>query len=387
MSKLKVGLIGVGFIGPVHLEALSRIHGNEVVAIADVNQTAARAVAERSGVPDVYGDYRELLADPQIDVVHNCTPNHLHFEVNKAIIEAGKHVVSEKPLATSEADAAALLALAREAGVVHAVCFGYRFFPLIQHARARIAEGDLGRLFAVQGRYVQDWLLYETDWNWRLDPKFAGPSRAIADIGSHVLDLAQFVTGNRIVRVMADLMTVHPVRKRPTKPSAETFGGTGERPAEFEAVEISTEDQGHVLVEFSDGSRGLFCVSQISAGRKNHVGLEIQGARQAFWWDQERPNELHVGHRDRAGELLLKDPALLDPAAREYAHYPGGHNEGYPTCMKNLVRNVYRHIADRDHPVDFPTFEDGTQIEAVVEAILESHRTRQWVDVSIAGQA
>ncbi len=380
MRKIKVGVIGLGFIGPVHMDALHRLESVEIVAVSDVNIAHAREYAEHFSIPRVFENYHDLLKVPEIEAVHNCTPNHLHFEINKNILEAGKHVVSEKPLATNAADSAELVALAAKTGLVNAVCYIYRYYPLIQHAAMMVKKGALGRIFAVQGSYLQDWLMYDTDWNWRLDSAFAGKSRAVADIGSHCMDLIQFVTGKKIVKVFADMMIVHEQRKQPTK-RLETFANPGADVAEFKNVDISTEDYAHILVDFADGAKGMFCVSQVSAGRKNHLTFELNGTRKALWWDQERPNEIHIGARTEPNQLLLKDPALLDPDIRNYAHYPGGHNEGYPTCVQNFCRNVYAHIRDPQHPVDFATFDDGHETNLIIEAILESHKTRQWQEV------
>lgn len=381
MSTIQAGVIGTGFIGPAHIEALRRLGNVEVVALSERDQPLADAKARALGIPKAYGDYRRLLADPDIRVVHNCTPNHLHFEVNKAILAAGKHVVSEKPLAMDSAQSAELVRLARQAGVVHAINFNYRYMPLVQQARAMCRGGDLGRVFAVHGSYLQDWLLLRSDWNWRLEPAVGGQSRAVADIGSHWCDLVQFVTGARIVRVMADLVTVHPTRTRP-RVEVETYAGKALRPEDLEEVAIGTEDYASVLLEFDSGAHGVMTVHQCAAGRKNRLQFEIDGERCALAWDQETPNELWIGRRDGPNQSLLKDPSLLHPTAREYAHYPGGHNEAYPDGPKNLFRNVYGFIAGTRPGGDFATFEDGHNAIAVCDAVLQSSRERRWVDVA-----
>jgi predicted dehydrogenase len=384
MTKIKTGIIGTGFIGPAHVEALRRLGFVDVVAVAERGQELAEAKARALSIPKAYGDFRQLLADPEIQVVHNCTPNHLHFEINKEIIAAGKHVVSEKPLAMNSAESRELVRLANEAGVVNAINFNYRYMPLVQQAhqmcRDATANGEVGRILAVHGSYLQDWLLLENDWNWRLVPEFSGESRAVADIGSHWCDLIQFVTGLKIVRVMADLVTIHPIRKRP-KVEVETYAGKVLRPEDLEDVPIHTEDYGSILLEFDSGAHGVLTVNQCAAGRKNRLYYEIDGSRSALSWDQERPNELWIGRRDAANAVLMKDPSLLHPAAREYAHYPGGHNEAYPDGPKNLFRNVYGYIAGERKGGDFATFLDGHHEIAICEAMLKSSRERQWVDV------
>ncbi len=380
MKTIKAGVIGTGFIGPAHVEALRRLGFVEVVAVAEQGQELARAKADALSIPKAYGDYHDLLADPDVQVVHNCTPNHLHFAVNKEIMAAGKHVVSEKPLAMDSGESKELVRLAAQAGVVNAINFNYRYNPLVQQARQMCLSGEVGRVLAVQGSYLQDWLLKETDWNWRLVPEMSGKSRAVADIGSHLCDLVQFITGMKIVRVMADLQTLHPTRKRP-KVEVATYSGQEGRAADLEDVPIGTEDYGSILVEFDSGAHGVMTVNQCAAGRKNRLYYEIDGANCALAWDQERPNELWIGRRDRANEVMMKDASLMHPAAREYAHYPGGHNEAYPDAPKNLFRNVYGFIAGVREGGDFATFQDGHNEIAICDAVLKSNAGRAWTEV------
>ncbi|MCA9261834.1 MAG: Gfo/Idh/MocA family oxidoreductase [Planctomycetales bacterium] len=382
MSRIKAGIIGTGFIGPAHVEALRRLGNVEVAAVAERDAQLAAAKAAELSIPKSYGDYHELLADPDIDVIHNCTPNHLHFEVNRDILAAKKHVISEKPLAMNSQESRELVRLAEEAGVVHAIDFNYRYMPLVQQARAMCQQrDDVGRVFAVHGSYLQDWLHQDTDWNWRLVPELSGDSRAVADIGSHWCDLIQFVTGLKIVRVMADLVTIHPVRKRP-KVEVETYAGKVLRPEDLEDVPINTEDYASILLEFDSGAHGVLTVNQCAAGRKNRLYFEIDGAKSALSWDQERPNELWIGRRDGANQVMLKDPSLLYEEVRDYAHYPGGHNEAYPDGPKNLFRNVYGFLAGTRKGGDFATFVDGHNEIAICDAVLESGRKKQWVDVT-----
>ena len=348
-SKIAAGVIGTGFIGPAHVEAARRLGNVDIVAVAEANEDLAKEKAAAMSIPKAYGSYQELLADDEIQVVHNCTPNHIHFQVNKDILAAGKHVISEKPLAMSTAESSELVRLANESGLVHAVDFNYRFYPLIQHARAMVQKGDVGDIFSIHGSYLQDWLFLETDWNWRLIPELSGDSRAIADIGSHWCDLLQFITGQTITKVLADLRTVHKTRMKPKK-EVETYAGKQLAPEDYEPQPINTEDYASVLFELSGGAHGVFTVSQVSAGRKNRVWFEIDGSKCALSWDQENPNEMWIGYRDKANEILAKDPALMHDVAREYAHYPGGHPEAYPDGPKNLFRNVYRAVEDGKMP-------------------------------------
>lgn len=383
MTTIKAGIIGTGFIGPAHVEAARRLGNIEIVAVAEANEDLAKAKAAAMSIPRAYGDYRKMLADPEIKVVHNCTPNHLHFAINKDILAAGKHVISEKPLAMNTRESSELVRLAKESGLINAVNFNYRFYPLVQHARAMAAAGELGDVYAVHGSYLQDWLYYNTDWNWRLQPEMSGDSRAVADIGSHWCDLLQFITGLTIVRVMADLRTVHPQRMKPKK-TVETYAGKVLQPSDYEPQPINTEDYASVLFELSNGAHGVFTVSQVSAGRKNRLYYEIDGSKCALSWDQESPNEMWIGYRHKANEHLAKDPSLLHEAAREYAHYPGGHPEAYPDGPKNLFRNVYRAVAEGGSipaDPDWSTFLDGHKEVAICEAVLKSNKAKQWVDV------
>ncbi len=377
---IQAAIIGTGFIGPAHLEALRRLGTVDVVAVSERNQELADLKAKELSIPQAYGDYHDLLANPEIQVVHNCTPNHLHFEVNKAIMAAGKHVVSEKPLAMNSTESRELVRLAKESGVVHAIDFNYRYMPLVQQARMMCEKGDVGRILAVHGSYLQDWLHQETDWNWRLVPEMSGDSRAMADIGSHWCDLVQFITGMKIVRVMADLVTIHPVRKRP-KVEVETYAGKVLKPEDLEEVEINTEDYGSVLLEFDTGTHGVMTVNQCAAGRKNRLSFEIDGSNCALGWNQETPNELWIGRRDKPNEVMMKDASLMYEEVRDYAHYPGGHNEAYPDGPKNLFRNVYGFLTGDRPGGDFATFEDGHNEIAICDAVLKSSRERSWVDV------
>ena len=380
MKMLKAGIIGTGYIGPAHIEGLRRINTVQIKAVAEANQELADAKAKLLGIPDAYGDYREMLKDDSIDVIHNCTPNFMHLQVNKDILNAGKHCISEKPLGMNSKESAELVALAKEKGLVNAVNFNYRYYPIVQQARMMVKNGELGDVFATQGCYMQDWLLYDTDWSWRLDPKMAGDSRVMGDIGSHWFDLIQFVTGKKIVKVFADLLTLHEYRKKP-KGEIETFSGKELMPEDYEKIKIDSEGYGHVLVQFDDGSKGMTCISHVSSGRKNHVVFELNGTKKSIWWDHERPNELMIGNRNEPNQLMLKDAVLMDNAVKDYAHYPAGHNEGYPTAVKNFCRNVYRYIAGESKEVDFATFADGHVADTIVEAVLESNETKKWIEV------
>jgi predicted dehydrogenase len=381
MAQLGAAIVGTGFIGPVHAEALRRL-GVPLVGILGSTPEKGRAAAQALGLPRGYANYDELLADPSVSVVHLTSPNRLHFEQCKRALAAGKHVLCEKPLAMTARETAELVDLAKHTPVVSAVCYNVRFYPLCLEARQRIAEGQLGRVYHVTGSYVQDWLLHETDFNWRVLAEEGGVLRAVADIGTHWMDLIASVTGLEVESVCADLRTFLPTRRRP-KGSVETFQSKFGSARETEPVAIDTEDYGSVLLRFKGGASGSFTVSQVSAGRKNCLRWEVAGSQGALAWDSERPNELWLGRRDRPNELLLRDPALLHAEVRPYANYPGGHNEGFPDTFKQLFRAVYGCIAAGDYraPRPFPTFADGHREVVLCEAILRSHRERRWVEV------
>ena len=386
MRKIKTAVLGSGFMGAAHVEGLRRVPGVEVVAISSIDRPKAEELCDHFAIPTLYDDWEEILSNPEIEAVHNCTPNNLHFEINKALLQAGKHVLSEKPLTLTSVESEELVRLAREKQVATAINFNYRFYPLIQHAHGMVRRGEVGDVFLVHGHYIQDWLFYDTDYNWRLESRISGASRAMADIGSHWCDLVQFITGLKIKRVNAHLFTVHEKRKKP-KHEVETYKGKEEAVAsEYDEVAIDTEDGAFVMIQFENGSRGVLTVAQVCAGRKNHQEVEIDGSKLALHWNQEEPNQLWIGHRDRPNEILIKDPSLMDANARTYAHYPGGHPEGYPDGPKNLFRNFYRYIRDGKRPgtdlEDFPTFADGDWEVRVVEAVLRSHEQGRWVDVA-----
>jgi predicted dehydrogenase len=381
MKTIKAGIIGTGFIGPAHVEAIRRLGFVEMIALCEANDDLARTKAAGLNIPKAYGSVDALLADKEVEVVHNCTPNHVHFAISKKIMAAGKHVISEKPLAMTTKESKELVALAAKAGVVNAIDFNYRYYPLVQEAKARVEAGQFGDLFHVTGSYTQDWLYLPTDWNWRLVPEFSGDTRAVADIGSHWCDCIQFITGRKIVKVCADFHTVHKHRMKPKK-EVETYSGKMLEPSDYEAAPIGTEDYAGVLLEFDDGARGSFTVSQVFAGRKNRLSYELSGSKCALVWDQERPNELWIGYREKANELLMKDPSLLSARARGYAHYPGGHPEAYPDGLKNFVLRVYSYIAGESKQIDFSTFQDGHDELAIGEAILASARSKAWQDVT-----
>jgi len=384
MRKVKTGIIGTGFIGPAHVEALRRLGYVDVVALADVDAEVAAQKAKMLSIGRSYGDYRDLLKDPEVEVVHICTPNNLHYIMSKEAMEAGKHVVCEKPLAMNSSEAEELIKIAKEKNLVNAVHFNIRFYPLMHQAKKMVENGELGKILAVNGSYQQDWLFYKTDYNWRLQPEFSGDSRAVADIGSHWLDLVEYITSIKVKEVCADFATFHPVRKKPLKP-VETYAGKILSPEDYADIEINTEDYATVLLRFDNGAHGSMTVNQVAAGRKNRLYFEIYGSKKALGWDSEKPNELWVGRRDGNNEILMKDPSLMVPYAREIVSFPGGHNEGFPDTSKQMFGKLYKYIAEEGYKkgeaADFPTFEAGYRELVLCENIVKSAREDKWTKV------
>lgn len=380
MKPIKTAIFGTGFVGRVHLDALRRLESVEIAAIADPNLEVARSLGKGFAVPTIAADYREILRDPEIDAVHICTPNALHFSMVREALEAGKHVVCEKPLTTTAEEGRELVALAAQKGLRNCVSHNLRSYPMVQQVRRMIEAGDLGEILSVQGAYSQDWLLYDTDWNWRIDSSAGGPSRCMADIGSHWFDMAEHVTGLRVTSLVADLQTFHKTRKQPKGP-IETFANKLLGPEDYIARAVDTEDYGAVVFHMGQRVRGNLVASQAAAGRKNRLAIEVYGTKASAAWDQERPNELWVGSRDAGNQIVLKDPSLLKPEARAYADLPGGHAEGYDDTTKQMMRRFYAAICAPSIAPEYPQFVDGLRQLTILQAELESHRTRGWIDL------
>lgn len=370
MRKIKVGIIGLGFIGNVHFETLQRLGFIEVVAIAEQDLEKARF----GNVARVYEHWEDLVADPEIEVVHNCTPNHYHFTINRTCLKAGKHVLSEKPLGVNSQETLELVRLAQQAGLKAAVNFGYRYYPMVQWARQLIATGYLGQIKAVHGRYLQDWLMFDTDYNWRVEETIGGRARALGDIGSHWCDLARYLTNMEIIELIGDYATIIPVRRR-SSGKVETFR---QQAADTEPVKVSTDDWAAVLLHYDQGAVGNFIVSQVSAGHKNGLEIEIDGSLRSLSWKQEDPEHIIIGERGGANHIFYKDPSVMPQPAVDFAHYPAGHGEGFPDCIKNTFINFYTTLAGNGDR-DYPTFEDGHRIMEIIEAIVDSSIRKRWV--------
>jgi predicted dehydrogenase len=324
-----------------------------------------------------------VLADPTIQAVHICTPNVLHFPIAKAAMLAGKHVLCEKPLSISAAEAKELVEIAAKKGVANCLNHNLRYYPAAQQVRAMIANGELGEILVVQGTYSQDWLVYDTDWNWRIVSKENGPLRVMGDIGSHWMDMIMHLTGLPITSLCADLQIFHKTRKKP-KFAVETFAGKTLRPEDFEEVPIDTEDFGAVLLRLGDRARGAFTASQVNVGCKNRFQFEIFGSKAGVIWNQETPDLLWIGHRNEPNQLMVKDPSLMDVKARGFADLPGGHSEGYDDAHKQCFRRFYARVADPKAPIDYPTFADGYHMMRILEKVIESAKNRAWVDIGPA---
>ncbi len=382
MDKIRVGVIGTGFIGPAHVEALRRLGSVEVAAIADVDEATAKRKAEVLGVERAYGDWHQLVRDERIQAVHICSPNHLHVPMSREALAAGRHVVCEKPLAMTVKEGQELVELAAKTGRANAVNFNIRYYPLMHQVQAMMQKGELGELFAIHGSYLQDWLFYPTDYNWRLEPGLSGESRAVADIGSHWLDLAEYITGRKVTEVLADFATFHKTRKKPLKP-VETYSGKMLQPEDYQDIPIRTEDYASVLLRFDNGARGVMTVNQVAAGRKNRLSFELDGSKRAVAWDSELPNQIWIGRRDGNNEVLMKDPSLVDRSVLSTIDYPGGHNEGFPDTKKQLFKEFYGYLraGNLSAPRPFPTFADGLRELVIGERIMASARSGQWTKV------
>jgi predicted dehydrogenase len=380
LRDIRAAVVGIGFIGVVHVDALRRL-GVRVAGVVGSDPQRAAAKAHAEGLPEPYPSFEAMLADETVDVVHLATPNHLHHPQTVAALAAGKHVVCEKPLAMTSAQTAELLALASASGRVHAVNFNQRFYPQNLEARELVRAGELGAVRLLSGGYLQDWLLHDTDWSWRLLPEYGGALRAVGDIGSHWLDLASFLSGARVEAVMADLTTFMPLRRQPIG-RVETFSATAAGETRDRAIE--TEDAAGILLRFEGGARGVLTISQVSAGRKNHLHWELDGTQASAAWHAERPEELWIGRRDSASELRLRNRGQLAPRAAAHTSLPAGHAEGFGETFRELYRAIYRAVADGGPPAepDYPTFAAGHEQALVGDAIARSHAEGRWATVA-----
>lgn len=379
MERLKVGVIGTGFIGAVHVETLRRLGNVEVVAIADVIDADKKA--EALFVPAGYADYQQMIDKENLDAVHICTPNHLHLEQATFAIENGVSVLCEKPLTTSPGEAKILRDLSKERGIPCGINFMFRYNPMVRQIREMMVNGDIGRVYSVHGSYLQDWLYFDTDYNWRLEPAVSGDSRAFADIGSHWIDMVEDTTGLKVTEVMADFATFHQKRQKPLKP-VDTYSGMALKPEDYESIPIGTEDYAAILFHFDNGAHGSCVISQMFAGRKNATMLSISGSKCAVHWDSEAANELWIGRRETFNQTAVKDPSILYPSTQSIISYPGGHNEGFADTFKHHFIQFYKAVAAGDATAgEYATFEDGYREMVLSEKIIESAHERRWIKV------
>lgn len=378
MKQLKAGVVGVGFIGAVHIEQLRRLGNVEVVALAD--EAGAQEKADALYVPHAYTNYKDMIDNEQLDCVHICTPNSTHYEIAMYAMERGVNVVCEKPMTCTVEEAEKLRAYAKEKGLVNAMNFNCRFYPMAYQMRQMVRSGEVGDIYTVHGGYLQDWLFLDTDYSWRLEPEFTGASRAFADIGSHWIDLVEYITGLRAVEVLADFAIFHKTRKKPTK-EITTYSGMALRPEDYEEVPITTEDYATVLFHMENGACVSCNISQVFAGRKNQMIVSVAGSRCALHWDSENSNALWIGRRERDNGELVKDPSILDDGTKGVISYPGGHVEGFPDTFKQNFKKIYAAIAG-GKPEDYATFDDGLREMVLCEKIVESARERRWVSLA-----
>ncbi len=369
-----MGLIGPGFVAAHHIDAVRRLGDVDVVAIAGSSQESAERKAREYKVERSYGDFHALIADPDVQVIHNTTPNYLHLPVNMAALAAGKHVISDKPLAMNPEEGRKMRDAAIAAKVAHVVTFNYRGNPLVQQARGMIASGETQGVTFVHGYYLQDWMTDPNVYSWRSDPAKGGVTSALGDIGSHWCDLAEHVSGLKITSVLADLTTVIPTRYS-SGASAEAFStkSAGERTA----VSVQSEDLASVLLRFENGAKGCFSVGQVLPGHKNDLELEVNGRACSLKWRQEEQNELWIGYHNRPNAVMAKDPSLVSPDARRYVHLPGGHQESWADAFFNVIKDAYEWVREGAvpgaKPKMLPTFEDGYRSACLVDAMLKSH--------------
>jgi predicted dehydrogenase len=374
---LRVGIVGAGFIGAVHARS-AVLAGARVTAVAASSRESAERAARTLGAERAYESAEALVESDDVDVVHICAPNNLHVPLALAALEAGKHVVCEKPLALDDGGAARLVEAAAEAGTTAAVPFVYRYYPMVREARERVRAGLSGALRLFHGTYLQDWLSRSEDDNWRVDETLGGASRAFADIGSHWCDLAEFLSGERIGRVSARTATVVPERTRAAGRAAfdRGDGGGDSRP-------VATEDVATVQFETTGGVLGSVVISQISQGRKNRLWIELDAAEESLVFDQENPETLWRGTRD-GDYLMVRDPARLSEDAARLCTLPPGHPQGYGDCFDAFVADVYAAIRHGAEPDGLPRFADGRRAVSITEAVLASARDQGWVEVPAA---
>ncbi len=377
MKKYRIGLIGSGFIGSVHVEAVRRLGLGDFVALTE--KLDAKGKAEALYIPNYFDDYKKMIDTMELDMVHICTPNNTHHEMSTYALKKGVNVICEKPMCRTIEEGEDMVKVAKETGLVNAINFHNRFYPMTYEMKEKIKIGQVGDIWSVHGVYLQDWLFHDTDYNWRIDPAFSGSTRAVADIGSHWIDLAETVTGLKVVEVFADFATFHKTRKK----SLDNIAFSKEKSDVYEEIKIESEDHAHILLRFENGAVGNAVISQVVAGRKNRITLNVDGSEEALFWTTDDLNNLWIGHRDSSNEILTKDPSLVSAATAKQITYPGGHAEGFPDAFKNNFRAIYKSIEDKSSPIEYATFADGLREMKICDKIFESYHSNKWVKVDI----
>jgi len=377
LKIIRAAVVGAGFIGKQHIEAIRRIPGTIVAAVAD-NGADIEGIRQETGIDRVYKDYGEMFQREEIDVVHNCTPNYMHQEINLKALEYGIAVYSEKPLALNVAEAQEVCCKA--AGIRNAVNFNYRHNIMVQEMKGRMLQNELGRITYLQAEYLQDWLLYENDFDWRMEPQYGGNSRAIADIGSHCFDMLQYILGERIVFVYASLDTVYPRRQKGEKKDTFSVSAGMEKTTE---VEISTEDNARILFRMESGIEGSILLSQVCAGKKNGLHILIGGNKKSMEWRQEEPDKLWIGYKDKGNEVIYASRQYLTEYAQASAILPNGHPAGWTDTLRDAINSFYQDVRGGclEGGIRYADFEDGLYIVKLVEACLASNKTGCWVHV------
>ncbi len=378
MKRLKAGIVGMGFVGPIHLESLRRL-GYIETCIAESDMDTAKKRAAQYDVQEYYDGWNDMIDKAGIDVIHICAPNNLHYPIAKKAMEKGINVVCDKPLSLDIKEAQSMAAMAKETKLINAITFNTFYYPLVSQARHLIKSNKLGRINFIQGFYFQDWLFYDSDYNWRVEAVYSGLSRVIGDIGSHCLYILQGITGQKIISLYADFNTFVPVRKKPVG-RIESYQKNENQ--ECEEIKVDTEDQATLLLEFENGAKGVFVGGQTCAGRKNKLCFEIHGSEKSIAWNAERADALWIGERDTANHCLMKDFNLLEPGSAKLCDFAGGLQEGYAETWKNLMKLIYAAVLEGKHQEGiYPTFEDGLYMQRVVDASYKSSVSKQWVKV------
>lgn len=371
----KAAVIGAGFIGKAHIEAIRRLGNVDIVALCDGVDVERKA--QECNINNFYSDYRLLFSQNKPDVIHICTPNNTHYEIAKACIENGVNFICEKPFTMTVGQAEELVRFSRDKHVKGMINFHNRMYPMINEIRQMVKQGEIGKVFSVHGEYVQDWLMYDTDYSWRLDSSQVGKTRAIADIGSHLFDIVEFITGDRIVSLVANFRVVHDKRKKPLKKNQTFEKGICK---DFEEVNVDTEDIASILFKMKSGTIGSFFVSQVFSGKKNTTVINISGSKESAVWTSEDLNNLYIGLRDEANRVLTKDSSLMHARSASLVSYPSGHIEGFPDAFKQGFKQFYDSLAV-DGEYDYATLEDGLREMRLNDAVYCSNQRQAWVEV------